>query len=100
MNDNAKIFFSALLIGLAVGALAMIPWLMTSDVLVFLVVLSVPGFLVGLVLSGGNIHSFSDSTIYISNFVFYPLLAYIVLYLRHRARALKGKNAKLVDRNP
>jgi hypothetical protein len=89
MNENVKIFFKALFIGLPIGALAVLPWLMTSDALIFLAGLSAPGFLIGLLCSGGNIHSISDSTIIIGNLVSYPVLVYVVLYLRRRARTPK-----------
>jgi hypothetical protein len=95
MKDNAKIYFKALVVGLPLGVLSSMPWLMTGDALDFLAILSLPGFVVGLAISRGNIHSINISAIVVGNLVLYPIFVYVVLYLLNRVRTAMRKTHKL-----
>ena len=81
------------------GGLALLPWLFETFPVLWpsppldekvqwaLGFLSLPGLIMGIVLAGGNIHTYSPSVVFGTNVLAYTVIVYLMLRWQHNHKA-------------
>jgi hypothetical protein len=77
------------LIGCFLGTLPLWPWWygLGRWIADFIGLLSFPGYIVGMVFSGGRVHDLSENVIVAANCVFYVAMTYLLLRLSKKRRS-------------